>query len=226
MRFASGRDIGRAFERAIRRASVPIAYSAGFHPHPRISYLGAAPTGAASEAEYLELRLAARRDPDSVLGDLNAVLPAGIPVLDAADGTHGLGARMPALLEASAWRLTWGEVGAGDLSGAVAGFLEAPNVIVERPARGPRGRSRVIDVRGGVVAGALVGEAVAGGTKAMAWDVVVRHGEPAVRPDDVATAIERFCRRPPLAPAAMVRLSQGPLVAGPAVGDPFLGMAH
>ncbi|MDR1152151.1 MAG: TIGR03936 family radical SAM-associated protein, partial [Bifidobacteriaceae bacterium] len=40
LRFCSGRDVGRAFERAIRRAGVPIAYSAGFHPHPRISYLG------------------------------------------------------------------------------------------------------------------------------------------------------------------------------------------
>src|SRR6185437_4232331 len=48
------RDFSRAFERAVLRARVPMAYSSGFHPHPRISYAGAAPTGSASEAEYLE----------------------------------------------------------------------------------------------------------------------------------------------------------------------------
>src|SRR5205807_8702826 len=57
MRFASHRDIARAVERGVRRAGLPIALSAGFTPHPRISYAGAAPTGTASEAEYLELSL-------------------------------------------------------------------------------------------------------------------------------------------------------------------------
>ena len=62
-RFTSHRDFGRAFERALRRAAVPMAYSSGFSPHPRISYANAAPTGAASEAEYLEIGLAAACDP-------------------------------------------------------------------------------------------------------------------------------------------------------------------
>jgi len=53
MWFASHRDFARAFERALRRAAVPMAYSAGFTPHPKVSYVGAAPTGVASEAEYL-----------------------------------------------------------------------------------------------------------------------------------------------------------------------------
>ena len=46
-RFASHRDFSRAFERALRRAEVPMAYSSGFSPHPRISYANASPTGAA-----------------------------------------------------------------------------------------------------------------------------------------------------------------------------------
>ena len=49
-RFTSHRDFSRAFERALRRAAVPMAYSSGFNPHPRISYAGAAPTGAAPPA--------------------------------------------------------------------------------------------------------------------------------------------------------------------------------
>jgi len=48
MRFASHRDVARAFERGVRTAGLPIAYSAGFTPHPKISYPGGAPTCAAS----------------------------------------------------------------------------------------------------------------------------------------------------------------------------------
>ena len=62
-RFTSHRDFGRAFERALRRAGVPMAYSSGFSPHPRISYANASPTGAASEAEYLEIGLAEAAHP-------------------------------------------------------------------------------------------------------------------------------------------------------------------
>ena len=61
MRFASHRDLARVFERGVRRAGLPIAYSAGFTPHPRISYAGGAPTGVASEAEYLSLALTSRQ---------------------------------------------------------------------------------------------------------------------------------------------------------------------
>nr|WP_284287703.1 TIGR03936 family radical SAM-associated protein [Angustibacter aerolatus] len=63
LRFSSHRDFQRALERALRRSDVPMAYSAGFHPHPRISFAGAAPTGTASEAEYVEpvVRRAVRR---------------------------------------------------------------------------------------------------------------------------------------------------------------------
>src|SRR6059058_1538749 len=66
LRFTSHRDFQRAFERALRRAEVPMAYSAGFTPHPKVSYAGAAPTGVASEAEYLEIALTAPRDPEGL----------------------------------------------------------------------------------------------------------------------------------------------------------------
>ncbi len=68
LRFTSHRDFARAFERALRRAQVPMAYSAGFTPHPKVSYANAAPTGVASEAEYLEIGLAEVRDPDRAAG--------------------------------------------------------------------------------------------------------------------------------------------------------------
>ena len=66
LRFSSTRDFQRALERALRRAGVPMAFSAGFHPHPKISYANAAPTGTASEAEYFEISVTERVDPESV----------------------------------------------------------------------------------------------------------------------------------------------------------------
>src|SRR4051794_41622615 len=80
LRFTSHRDFARAFERALRRAAVPMGYSAGFSPHPKISYVGAAPTGVASEAEYLEIGLAEERDPDDVRRGPDAALPARLDI--------------------------------------------------------------------------------------------------------------------------------------------------
>src|SRR3984885_15116382 len=75
MRFASQRDIARAVERGVRMAGLPVAYSAGFSPHLRISYVGGTPTGTASEAEYLELALTAPCAAAEVRDRLDAALP-------------------------------------------------------------------------------------------------------------------------------------------------------
>jgi len=45
LRFLSHRDVARSVERAVRRAGIPVSYSHGFSPHPRLSWIGAAPTG-------------------------------------------------------------------------------------------------------------------------------------------------------------------------------------
>ncbi len=89
LRFTSHRDFSRAFERAIVRARVPMAYSSGFNPHPRISYAGASPTGAASEAEYLEIGLATRVEPAEVLAALDEALPDGLDVLEVVESPGG-----------------------------------------------------------------------------------------------------------------------------------------
>ena len=80
LRFTSHRDFSRAFERAVFRARIPMAYSSGFNPHPRISYAGAAPTGSASEAEYLEIALAQVLVPAEVHALLDESLPDGLDV--------------------------------------------------------------------------------------------------------------------------------------------------
>jgi hypothetical protein len=102
LRFTSHRDFSRAFERAVFRARVPMAYSSGFNPHPRISYAGAAPTGSASEAEYLELALADVVVPADVHAMLDEALPPGLDVIEVVESPGG---SLADLLEASRWRI-------------------------------------------------------------------------------------------------------------------------
>ena len=101
-RFTSHRDFGRAFERALRRAGVPMAYSSGFSPHPRISYANASPTGAASEAEYLEIGLAAACDPAAVQAALDAALPDGLDIVEVVVAPPGA---LADRLTGSRWRV-------------------------------------------------------------------------------------------------------------------------
>src|SRR3954468_2902680 len=125
LRFTSHRDFQRAFERALRRAEVPMGYSAGFTPHPKVSYANAAPTGVGSEAEYLEIALAEAREPEKLRLLLDESLPGGLDVVDAVEArTSGLAER----LEASVWQLRLDGVERADAERAVTAFLAAGTV--------------------------------------------------------------------------------------------------
>src|SRR3954465_14861769 len=103
LRCTTPRDFSRAFERAVFRARLPMAYSSGFNPHPRISYAGAAPTGSASEAEYLEIALPEELDPARAHADMDEALPPGLDILEV---VPSFGGTLADRLEASWWRLT------------------------------------------------------------------------------------------------------------------------
>ena len=79
-----------------------MAYSSGFNPHPRISYAGAAPTGSASEAEYLEIGLAEVVDPARVAEELGEALPDGLDLVEVVESPGG---SLADLLQASRWQV-------------------------------------------------------------------------------------------------------------------------
>jgi radical SAM-linked protein len=88
IRFTSHRDIARVWERALRRAELPVASSQGFTPRPRISFGLALPTGAESIAEYVDVDLADDLSAEEVAGlpaVLTPLLPNGFDVLVAAE---------------------------------------------------------------------------------------------------------------------------------------------
>ena len=104
---------------------MPIAFSQGFTPHPKISYASAAPTGVASEAEYLEIGLREPVDPARLREALDAALSPGLDVLDAVEATGG---SLADRIEASYWRIELPEVDPKVLAGAVGGLTPPPAV--------------------------------------------------------------------------------------------------
>jgi radical SAM-linked protein len=207
LRFTSHRDFQRAFERALRRAGVPMAYSAGFTPHPKVSYANAAPTGTGSEAEFLEIALVERRDPDALRALLDASLPEGLDVVDAVE------ARVPGLadrLTASVWELRLDGVAEAEAERATAAYLAADTVEVERRTKTGM---RTFDTRSAVVDLRSTGPDDGAGSPADApcaiLRLVVRHATPAVRPDDVLSGLRAVADLAPPVPAAVTRLAQG-----------------
>lgn len=230
LRFSSHRDFQRAFERALRRSAIPMAYSAGFSPHPKVSYAGAAATGVASEAEYLEIAVTQRCDPDRVRDALDASLPPGLDVLEVVEAGPGA---LADRLEASVYEITLPGVQPGLAGAAVDAFLASSSVTVERMTKNgvrtfdARAAVLSVDLRGGPVdatpelPASVADSAAADGCAILR--VVVRHTTPAVRPDDVLLALRRVADLAPPLPPSVTRLAQGPLnAASDDVADPLV----
>ena len=225
LRFTSSRDFQRALERALRRADVPMAFSAGFHPHPKISYANAAATGTGSEAEYFEISVTQRVEPDSVRVALDEALPQGIDILQVVEAAPGA---LADRLEASDWLLEFAGVPFEVLDAAVAALLGRDTAEVTRLTKsGPR----TFDVRGSIVSARVLTPSDAltdtvttheVGADCAILRMVVRHTTPAVRPDDILTALREIADLQPPRPPLVTRLAQGPLdTVNVRVSDPL-----
>ncbi|MEV0703079.1 TIGR03936 family radical SAM-associated protein [Saccharopolyspora sp. NPDC050389] len=234
LRFTSHRDVARTFERALRRAGVPMAYSQGFSPHPKVSWAGAVPTGVSSVAEYVELQLVERLDPAMLCAELNGALPDGIDVLDAVEAEPG---PLADRLQVSRWRIDLPGTDVAELRDAATALMAADTALVERMTKDGR---RTIDARA-----ALVSAEVQDGRRAVAesdqnsastaqvddWPkasepygilvTVVRQTTPVVRPDDVLSALRVVAGLAPSAAASATRLEQGRLDDGGGIVDPL-----
>jgi radical SAM-linked protein len=173
-----------------------MAYSSGFSPHPRVSYANASPTGAASEAEYLEIALAQICDPEKVRVALDAALPPGLDVVAVVPASAGA---LADELTGSRWRIDIPGIEPQVLANAVERFLAAPSLLVERMTRTGL---REFDARSAVLSLTIHDDSLV---------LVVAHQVPLVRADDVITALRTL--EPVLGPVVPVstRLNQGRL---------------
>lgn len=150
VRFTSHRDVARMWERAFRRVALPLAYTQGFTPRPRVSFGLALPTGAESVAEYLDVELAegAGADVASLPAHLTPALPAGVDVLAASVVDDGAASLQHDVTSCS-WVVETAGLPAGEVDARVAAALAAPALVISRERKG---RSSDQDVRAGIVA--------------------------------------------------------------------------
>jgi radical SAM-linked protein len=119
------------WERALRRAEVPVAYSEGFSPRPRLSFGLALSTGHESLGEYLDVDLADSVDVPSLPALLTPALPTGIDCV-AALALPGGEASLQQAVSACTWEIELAGVGGTAAADAVAAALAAPSLIATR----------------------------------------------------------------------------------------------
>lgn len=182
VRFTSHRDAARLWERALRKAGVPVAFSAGFTPRPKVSFGLALPTGAESLGEYLDIELAPGYEPalDDLAAALDVALPPGFAVI--AVEQHEAGSRsLQEAVVACRWEITLTGVTEAEARTAAEAAMAAAELPVERERKGER---RVDDVRPSIesLEVAVDGDAVR-------LDAVVTTGGRGLRPGELAEAV-------------------------------------
>ncbi len=89
-KYISHLDFVRAYNRTMRRARLPVAFSEGFNPHPLLSFALPLSVGYTSQCELLEFRLTEELPPEEIKERINAVIPMGIKILSVHKGKSAM----------------------------------------------------------------------------------------------------------------------------------------
>ena len=133
----------KMFQRAVRRAKLPIRFSQGFHPMPKISYLEALPMGVTSEAELIDLELLSHLPADRVVNDINVQLPEGFKIV-AGEIIPWKSPSPSATVASSYYCVTLPDPQPEDLAERISNFLAAEQILVSRIKKGVEKR---VDIR-------------------------------------------------------------------------------
>ncbi|CAN5911262.1 TIGR03936 family radical SAM-associated protein [soil metagenome] len=172
LRFISAIDLGRLWERALRKAELPIAYSEGFTPHPKVSFPDALALGYASTGEYVELTFAVAVDIGAAVTAFNATAPEGLRIVEAIEVVDGA-PRIARWLRASLWELRYSNQDTGVLNDGVRALAHAEHLPVDRERKGTSTR---LDLKPALHMIASHEYAVR---------VILHHTEPPFRPTEV-----------------------------------------
>ncbi|MBR5705007.1 MAG: TIGR03936 family radical SAM-associated protein, partial [Deltaproteobacteria bacterium] len=133
-RFLGHLEMMSVVHRAVRRARIPVRFSEGFHPAPRIAFGDALPLGVESLAEIVDMELNESLDPSAVEAALNRELPEGIAVSEAVQIPPGT--LSPAeSVESSCYRIALNGEDRTQLEERITSFLAASEIWGERPDR-------------------------------------------------------------------------------------------
>jgi radical SAM-linked protein len=184
VRWTSHRDTARMWERAMRRAEVPVAYTEGFSPRPKVSFGLALPTGCESVSEYLDVELSRPVEVRGLAERLSRCLPRGVDAMAAVEVAAG----EPSLQEAvgsCSWLVEVHGMRASTMEAAVGAALGAASIPVVRERKG---RLVEDDIRPAVVALRVSGETEDG----VALDTELATRPRGVRPAELVVGIARL----------------------------------
>ncbi|HUV05567.1 MAG TPA: TIGR03936 family radical SAM-associated protein [Armatimonadota bacterium] len=143
VKYISHLDLIRAFELALRRARIPVAYSSGFNPRPRMSFGPAIGVGVTSDDERIVVELASPEDPSDILEKLNSQLPDGMELLSA-EAVNGSPLAGPNASRFQIAAVCGGECSPAAVARAVEQLMESAEV---RVARVREGKTKEVDIR-------------------------------------------------------------------------------
>ncbi len=132
LRYIGHLDLNKIWERTARRADLPLAYSQGFHPQPKIYLASALPLGFSSRCELLDMRLKNEITLEGLRERLQGAVPSGLQILEIEEVDEQLPALQTQLIAAEYEVLFTEPVDESDLTGRVAGLLAAESLPRER----------------------------------------------------------------------------------------------
>lgn len=133
MRFIGHLDMLKLFQRAVKRAKLPISYSKGFNPHQIISFASPLPLGMASVGEYSDFRLDVKTECDEIKNALNAVLPEGMEIIEVYELNEG-SKNSAALVDAAQYEII-PDKEIKDLENVIKELLNADTLMIERTSK-------------------------------------------------------------------------------------------
>lgn len=135
--YTSHLDVQRTLQRAFRRANLPLAYSKGFNPHPKLSFATALATGYTSDGEWFEVELDRPIEPQAFIERVNPALPDGMRVVEAFEADDSIDT-LSKLIRAARYELTVhfdGAVAAQDVRSALDSIMGSDPVIVDKKTK-------------------------------------------------------------------------------------------
>jgi radical SAM-linked protein len=132
LRYTGHLDLHKLWERAARRAQLPLAYSRGFHPQPKINIAAALPLGFSSRCEVMDMRLEHEIQLEGVRETLQQTLPAGIQVLSVENADEGAPALQTQVASAEYQVMLTESIDAAELKRKIDSVMGSESIIRER----------------------------------------------------------------------------------------------
>jgi radical SAM-linked protein len=140
LRYTGHLDLHKLWERAARRAELPLAYSQGFHPQPKMNIAAALPLGFSSRCEVMDMKLEHEIQLEGLREKLQQTLPTGIQVLNVENADERAPALQTQVISAEYQVILTESIDEPELKRKIDSVMESESIIRER-------RGKMYDLR-------------------------------------------------------------------------------